>query len=165
MRAKRHASLRRRYPRRIDIPVLLTLSAALIGLGLMLPAVETRALVWRDEYSILLNIKQLSREGKQTAAAILTLCSIGYPVIKFTLLGFFWLFPFPPSWRWRSIQLIRLLGRWAMVDVLAMTSIVVASVTIGPLHATPRIGLFLFAAGILCLGAAGYLMDRLARTR
>jgi paraquat-inducible protein A len=162
---RRSASLRSRHPRRIDIPVLLVLSAALIGAGLLLPAVETRALFWRNEHSILLNVQQMSREGKQVAATILALCSIGYPAVKIGLLSFFWMFPFPATWRWRSIQLIRLLGRWGMVDVMAMTSIVVASLTIGPLRATPRMGLFLFAAGMLCLMFTGLLMDRLARTR
>lgn len=163
MPRRRSASLRRQYPRRIDIPGLIVLSAVLIGVGLTTPAVETQALFWRDEYSILFNVKQMSREGKHAAATIIAVCSVAYPAAKIGLLSFFWLFPFPPKWRWRSIQLVRLLGRWAMVDVFAITSIVLASLTIGPLKATPKLGLFLYASGILCLGLAGFLMARLAR--
>jgi uncharacterized paraquat-inducible protein A len=164
MPAKRSASLRRRFPHRVDVPLLLILSAALLALGVVLPALETRTLIfWHDEHSILLNIQQLSKEGKETAAAILTMCSIVYPGAKLALLTFFWLFPFPATWRWRSIQLIRLLGRWGMVDVLAVASIVIASLTIGPLEATPKSGLFLSAGGVLCLMFTGLLMDRMAR--
>ncbi|HWB18835.1 MAG TPA: paraquat-inducible protein A, partial [Phycisphaerales bacterium] len=83
---------------------------------------------------------------------------------KLGLLAFFWLFPFPATWRWRSIRLIRLLGRWGMVDVFAITAILLASQTIGPLHATPRPGLFYYATGILTLMTTGLLMDRMART-
>lgn len=35
--------------------------------------------------------------------------------------------------------------------------------TIGPLQATPRAGLFLFAGGIFALMLAGLAMERLAR--
>jgi len=161
----RSASLQRRHPNRVDIPFLLVLSTGLIGLGLMMPAVETQALFWRNEYSILLNVRELSKEGKHVAATIIALCSVGYPAIKIGLLSFFWLFPFPAQWRLRSIQLIRALGRWGMVDVFTITSIVLASMTIGPLKATPKLGLFLYASGIMCLMFVGLLMSRLARTR
>lgn len=163
MAASRNASLRRRFPRRIDIPVLLLASAGLITAGLITPAVETEALFWRNEYSILLNVRELSAEGKRTTAAIIALCSVAYPAAKLLLLAFFWLFPFPAKWRWRSIQFIRILGRWGMVDVFAVATIVLASMTIGPLKATPRMGLFLYASGMLCLMFTGLLMDRLAR--
>jgi uncharacterized paraquat-inducible protein A len=163
MPAKRSASLRRRYPRRFDIPLLIVVSTVLIGAGLITPAVETELLFWNDKYSILFNLTQMSREGNHAAASIIAICSVAYPVLKIGLLSFFWLFPFPPTWRWRSIQLVRLLGRWGMVDVFALTSIVLASATIGPFKATPKIGLFLYASGILCLGLAGFLMARLAR--
>ena len=165
MSAKRSASLRRRYPRRFDIPLLIVASAGLISAGLLMPAVETEVLFWNDKYSILFNLAQLSREGNHVAATIIAACSIAYPAVKVGLLSFFWLFPFPPTWRWRSIQLVRLIGRWGMVDVFALASIVLASATIGPLKATPKIGLFLYASGILCLMMTGLLMSRLARTK
>jgi uncharacterized paraquat-inducible protein A len=165
MPARRSASLQKRHPRRFDIPLLLVLSAVLIGLGLMTPAVETRVLFWRNEYPILSNIHQMSKDGRHTAATILAICSIVYPAAKIGLLTFFWMFPFPATWRWRSIQLIRLLGRWGMVDVFTITSIVLASLTIGPLQAKPKAGLFLFASGMMCLMFVGLLMDRMARTK
>jgi uncharacterized paraquat-inducible protein A len=165
MTAPRNASLRRRFPRRIDIPVLLLASAGLIAAGLITPAVETEALFWHDEYSILLNLRQLSEDGKHTVAAVIALCSVAYPATKIALLTFYWLFPFHAKWRWRSIQFIRLLGRWGMVDVFAVVTIIVASMSIGPLKATPRLGLFLYAAGMLCLMFTGLLIDHLARCR
>ena len=165
MPAKRSASLRRRYPRRIDVPVLIVVSTVLITVGLLTPAVETEVLFWNDRYSILFNLAQMSREGNHVAATIIAACSVAYPAVKIGLLSFFWLFPFPATWRWRSIQLVRILGRWGMVDVFALTSIVLASATIGPVKATPKIGLFLYASGILCLMLTGLLMSRLARTK
>lgn len=164
MPAPRSASLRRRFPRRTDIPLLLLASGILIGLGLIMPALETQALFWRNEYSILLNLKQMSESGRD-AAAIIALCSVIYPAAKLALLTFFWLFPFPARWRSRSIKLIRLLSRWSMVDVFTIVSIVLASMTIEPFKATPRMGLFFYAAGMMALMFVALLMDRLARCR
>lgn len=164
MAHRRSASLRRRYRRRWDVPALLLVSGVLILAGLLLPAFETRTLMlWRSEYSILLNVQSLSRQDQHVAATILALCSVVYPAAKLATLALFWLFPFPYRWRARVITLLRVLGRWAMVDVLTIVTIVLASLTIGPLEATPRIGLYLYAAGIICLMIVALLMDRLAR--
>lgn len=164
MAARRSASLARRYPRRLDIPLLLLGSAGLLALGLVLPAMQTRtALFWRDEYSIYMNVLRMSREGRQTAATVLGICSIAYPLAKLSLLGYFWLMPFPDRWRSGIIRLLRLLGRWSMIDVFAMTAIILASMTIGPMDATPKIGLYLYAGGILLLMFTSLLMDRMAR--
>lgn len=164
MAARRSASLLRRNPHRLDVPLLLFVTAALLTFGLTTPALETRTLIlWRDEYSILHNIQQLYHDDKLTAACILAACSVVYPATKLALLWFFWLLPFPASWRMGSIRLIRLLGRWCMVDVLTITAIVLASLSIGPLKAEPKIGLYLYAAGVLCLMFVGLLIDRLAR--
>lgn len=154
----------RRYPRRIDIPLLLCLSGLLLGYGLTLPALETRTLLfWRDEYSILTNILELGRTDRQFAAAILAGCSIVYPASKLLVLIYFWLMPFPFRWRSRLIRFLHLLGRWSMVDVFTISAIVLASATIGPLEATPQIGLFCFAGGMIALMLVSLLMDRLAR--
>ena len=164
MAARRSASLARRYPRRVDIPLLLAASGGLLALGLMLPAMQTRtAFFWRDEYSIYMNVLRMSREGRHTAATVLAICSIAYPLAKLALLGYFWLMPFPAAWRSGIIRLLRLLGRWSMVDVFAMSAIILASMTMGPLDATPKLGLYLYAGGILTLMLTSLLMDRLAR--
>jgi len=164
MASRRSASLARRFPHRADVPLLLTASAVLITLGLTLPAIETHTLVfWRAEYSIAKNIGHLNAEGKVAAASILAICSVLYPLVKLMTLFYFWLMPFPHAWRARVITVLRLLGRWALIDVFAVTAIVLGSLTIGPFDATPKTGLYLFACGVLLLMFATLLMDRLAR--
>lgn len=164
MAARRSASLARRHPRRGDVPLLLLAAGALLAAGMTLPALETRTLFfWHHEYSVVMNVIDLDRQGKRTAAVILGLCAIVYPVSKLLMLGYFWLMPFPPAWRFQLIRLLRLLGRWSMVDVFALTAIVVGSLTIGPVDSSPQLGLFLYAGGIICLMVVTLLMDRLAR--
>ncbi len=162
--SRRFASLARRCPGRIDVPALLLAAAGLLTAGIVLPALETRTLFfWRDEYSVLMNVVELHREGKEVAAMILALCSIVYPASKLVALAFFWVAPFPQRSRFRLIRTLRLLGRWSMLDVFAMTAIVVGSFAIGPVNSTPRPGLYLYAGGILCLMLVTLLMDVLAR--
>ena len=152
------------HPWRLDIPLLLAISFVLVARGLTMPALEIRALIfWRDEYSILSNIEHFHRSGKPTAAVLLAVCSVGYPALKIVALYFLWLAPFSARWRRRLVRALRLLGRWSMLDVFAITALVVGSQTIALIDASPLPGLYVYAAGIFVLMIATVLMDTLAR--
>ncbi len=157
-------SLAARYPWRLDVPLLLSVSLVLLAQGLTMPAMEIRALIfWVDQYSIISNIQNLYVKGKEPAAIALAVCSVGYPSVKILALLFLWLAPFPASWRSRCVHLMRLLGRWSLVDVFAVTAIVVGSRTLGLLvDAKPLIGIYVYAASIIVLMLATVLLDRLA---
>ena len=93
-------SLAARHPWRLDVPLLLSASLVLVVLGLLLPAMEIRALIfWLHKYSIISNIENLYRRGKETAALILAACSVVYPLLKIFALFFLWFIPFPADWR------------------------------------------------------------------
>jgi paraquat-inducible protein A len=158
-------SLAGRHPWRLDIPLLLSISLVLLARGLTMPAMEIRTLIfWVDQYSIITNIQNLWAHGKRPASVALALCSIAYPLIKISSLCFLWLVPFPATWRSRFVRSLRLLGRWSLLDVAAVTVIVVGSRTLGFLvDANPLGGIYVYAAAICLLMAATILMDRLAR--
>ncbi|MHC4415394.1 MAG: paraquat-inducible protein A [Planctomycetota bacterium] len=157
-------SLAARHPWRLDLPLLLAASLVLLVQGLTMPAIEIRALIfWRDQHSILSNIQSFHEDGKETAAVVLALCSVAYPAGKIVALFFLWLAPFPARWRSRFVRLLRLLGRWSMLDVFAVTAIVVGSSAIGLLEARPLPGVYVYASSIFTLMIATVLMDRLAR--
>lgn len=157
-------SLISRHPWRLDLPLLLGASAVLLFLGLTMPALEIRALlIFRDEHSILSNIESLYRQGRRPAALVLAGCSVAYPAAKIALLLGLLFVPFPAGGRRALIRLLRLLGRWSMVDVFAVTAIVVGSRVVVGLEARPLPGIYVYAASILTLMAATMLMDRLAR--
>ena len=63
----------------------------------------------------------------------------------------------------RSVRLLRLLGRWSMLDVMAVTAIVAGSRVIFLVSAKPLQGMYVYAAGIFVLSVATLAMDRLAR--
>ncbi len=87
-----------------------------------------------------------------------------YPLLKIFALFFLWFIPFPADWRRILLRLLRLLGRWSMLDVMAVTAIVLASRVIGPLAAKPLPGAFVYAVGICVLMIATVLMDLLSRS-
>ena len=153
-----------RHPWRFDVPLLLSISLVLLARGLTMPAMEIRTLIfWVDQYSIITNIQNFLRHGKVPAAATLAACSIAYPVLKISALFFLWLTPFPVTWRRRLVHLLRLLGRWSLLDVLAVTAIVAGSRTLGFLvDVKPLPGIYVYCLAILMLMIATILMDRLA---
>jgi uncharacterized paraquat-inducible protein A len=153
------------HPWRFDIPLLLSISLVLLARGLTMPAMEIRTLIfWVDQYSIISNIQNLYAHGKRPAAVALTLCSIAYPMLKIGALFFLWLAPFPATWRSRCVHLLRMLGRWSLLDVLVVTAIVAGSRTIGFLvDAGPLPGIYVYGGAIIVLMIATVLMDRLAQ--
>lgn len=157
-------SLISRHPWRLDLPLLLGASAVLLFLGVTMPALEIRALlIFRDEHTILSNIESLHRQGRRPAATALAACSVIYPAAKIALLLGLLFVPFPAGGRRALIRLLRLLGRWSMLDVFAVTAIVVGSTFIFLLEARPMPGIYVYAASIFTLMLATLLMDRLAR--
>lgn len=162
--AGRNASLVSRHPWRLDVPLVLLAGIGLLALGLTLPLVETRTLFfWRNEFSILGNLRALWRNGERGGAVIVLLASVIYPTLKAAVLLWLLVMPFPARWRKHSLGLLRWLGRWAFVDVMVVSAIVTASLVIGPMKATPKFGLYCYAGAVFGLTIATFQMDRLAR--
>lgn len=157
-------SLAARHPWRLDIPLLLSVSLVLLFEGVSMPAMQITAFIfWRSEFSILQNIQRLYDGDRQPAAIALAFCSVIYPAFKIALLFMFWLIPTPARWRCGCVHALRLLGRWALLDVFAMTILVVGSRAIFMVEAKPLTGIYVYAAAILVLMTATVLMDALAR--
>ena len=121
--------------------------------------------LWRDEYSILSNISHFWDQGRYEASVILAVCSVAYPLIKILMLFYMLLAPFPPRCRRRVVRFMRLLGRWSLLDVMAVAAIVLGSRVIFVLEARPLRGVYIYAAAIFVLMFATVLMDRLAREK
>ena len=156
-------SLASRHPWRLDVPLLLSASLVLLVKGLTMPALQITAFIfWRSEYTILENIQRLYEGDRQPAAIVLAACSVAYPVTKIALLFGMWLLPAPVRWRRGCVRLLRLLGRWSMLDVLAITALVVGSRSIFLVEAEPLAGIYVYAAAIVVLMLATMLMDTLA---
>lgn len=146
------------------MPLALALAIMLLVLGWTLPLLETRTLVfWRDEFSILGNIRALWRDDDRLAAGLMLGASIIYPAGKALMLLWFLVMPFPARMRGRMLRLLRFTERWAFVDVIVIALIILASLALGPVKSTPQPGLYAFAGGILMLSITAFLLERAAR--
>jgi len=157
-------SLAARHPWRFDVPLMLSVSLVLLAQGLTMPAMQITAFIfWRSEYTIIENILHLYETDRRPAAIVVAVSAVVYPALKIMALFFLWLAPFPARWRRRCVRLLRLLGRWSMLDVMAITVLVVGSSSIFLVEAKPLTGIYVYAAAIFVLMFATVLMDTLAR--
>ncbi len=157
-------SLAARHPWRFDVPLMLSISLVLLAQGLTMPVMRITAFIfWRSEYTIIENILNLYESDRRPAAIVLAVGAVAYPAMKIMALFFLWLAPFPARWRRRFVRLLRLLGRWSMLDVMAITVLVVGSSSIFLVEAKPLTGIYVYAASILVLMFSTVLMDTLAR--
>jgi paraquat-inducible protein A len=156
-------SLMQSHARRVDVPILLLLSAGLLIAGLLLPVLHTEKLVfWHDSYSILTGILALVEEGYYVLAAILFLFSMIFPAAKLIMLTFVWLARFEATTRARMLRRLEIVGRWSMLDVFVVAVFIVATQLGWLISAEPRIGLYLFAAAVLMSMIATMIIEKLA---
>jgi paraquat-inducible protein A len=157
-------SLREQHPRSLDIPFLLAAAVTLLPFGLFLPTVtlSTIAGISGSTYSVLTGILHLVRSGNLFLALLIFTFSLLFPMLKLTMLLVIWFHDVKPDRRERALHALRVLGKWSMVDVFVVIALV-GAIQFGLLAtATPQIGIYVFAAAILCCMAATFRESRLA---
>ena len=109
-------------------------------------------------------IIDLSRGGNIFLAILLFTFSLIFPVLKLTVLIVLWFHKMDPDRREDALHALKVLGKWSMLDVFVVASLV-GAIQFGILaKATPRIGIYLFSAAILCCMVATFLQSRLAHS-
>ena len=132
------------------VPVLLLASLVLVGLGLWLPALETKKLVVSvSSYSILSGVGSLYRNGHWPTATLVAAFSILFPAVKLLGLAGTWFLPLHPDRRARAVRILEALGKWSMLDVFVVT-ILMGNLNLGfPSGAQTQSGVYVFGSGIL----------------
>lgn len=149
------ASLATSNPGRWWVPAGLAGSLALLVAGMFLPVMRVKTLVyWTDDFTILSGVRALWEKEHQFLAAIIVVFSVVFPIAKLAGLLGVWFAPMEGAARTRAVRVIDLLGRWSMLDVFVVAVTVVLASSKAALDASPRVGLYVFAAGV----AASMLM-------
>jgi paraquat-inducible protein A len=164
MTEARGRSLRSQFPRRQEIPLLLAAAAILLPLGLVLPTVtlSTMAGISGSTYSVITGILKLAQDGNVFLALLIFTFSLVFPIVKLAMLAVIWFHGMEPDRRERALHALRVLGKWSMLDVFVVSALV-GAIQFGLLAtATPKIGIYLFSAAILCCMIATFLESRLA---
>ena len=165
MTEERGRSLRRQFPRHLEIPFLLAASAVLLPLGLVLPTVTLSKAAGLSEvnFSVITGILRLARDGNAFLALLIFMFSLIFPALKLSTLVVIWFRGMEPGPRERALQALRVLGKWSMLDVFVVVALV-GAVQFGFLAtATPRIGIYLYSAAVFSCMLATFLESRLVR--
>jgi paraquat-inducible protein A len=146
--------------RTLAMMVLMT-AAMCFAAGLILPIVELRRFfVFDDGYSILSLVATLWGAGEWLLAAIVAAFAILFPALKLLLLGAILArLPDVPD-KSRMVDLIDIIGKWSMLDVLVVAVLIVAVKVSGIGTAATQPGLYLFVAAVMLSIAGNRLVRR-----
>ncbi len=147
---KPNRSLQQIYRWRVEVPLLIVATTATLVIGLFLPALNVRKLIfWEDGWSMIAGIGQLWREGHAAVAVIILVFSVIFPIAKLLLLLGVWLVPQSPVRRHQALHWLGIVGKWSMLDVFVVALLVLISKTSSLLNATPRVGIYVFGIAIV----------------
>lgn len=157
-------SLRQRYPRRIEVPLLILLSFVLLLIALSMPLMKVEKMVlWKNEYSVIGGVKGLWEQGQYVLASILFFFSVVFPICKLAMLGFLWFVRLAEQRRQMVLHWLGVLGKWSMLDVFVV-AILIVLVKLGPLaKVEPQRGIYWFAAAIFLSMITSMYVDNLAQ--
>jgi paraquat-inducible protein A len=156
-------SLRDRYPRRIEVPLLILMSFTLLLIALSLPLMKVQKMVlWKNEYSVIAGVHGLWEQGQYALAVILFFFSVVFPIFKLAVLACVWFVRLADQKRELVLHWLGILGKWSMLDVFVV-AILIVLVKLGPLaKVEPQRGLYWFAAAILFSMITSMYVDSLA---
>jgi paraquat-inducible protein A len=157
-------SLRARYPRRIEVPLLILTSFVLLLIALSMPLMSVEKMVlWKNDYSVIAGIHGLWEQGQYALAVILFFFSVVFPLFKLAMLGFIWFIRLAERKRQTVLHWLGILGKWSMLDVFVV-AILIVLVKLGPLaKVQPQRGVYWFAAAIFLSMVTSMYVDSLAQ--
>ena len=147
----KNASLRSHYRWwRLEVPLLIVGSLMLLIAGLILPLMRVEKMVlWKNSYSVITGVINLWNEHQRFLAVVVFFFSLVFPLVKLAMLTVIWVLPLAERGRRRVLHWLGLLGKWSMLDVFAV-SILIVLVKLGPLvKIKPDIGVYAFGMAIL----------------
>ncbi len=126
---------------------LLYVSAALIVCGLILPSIHKPGLIRGEDMTVFEVIAGLWDAERTVLAAIVTVFSIVFPLVKTITAAI--LFRLGAQVSKGAAGLMQFLGKWSMLDVFLAALLIGLTQVSAILKVEPRMGLYLFAAGVL----------------
>ena len=164
MNISRRQSLQQLYPRHVEIPILIIVSALLLGCGLSLPLMMIEKMVfWNNEYSVITGIFGLFNEREYFLSALLFFFCLIFPITKLVTLWILWKFKLEQQRRNKILEWLGILGKWSMLDVFVVAILIVA-VKLGPMASvTPRIGVYIFSMAIIVSISTALWVERVIK--
>lgn len=157
-------SLKNLYPKNFIIPIALLAATVLLILGLILPVMTLKELVfWKKTFSVLTGIQNLFLEEHYILAVIILLFSVAFPIFKLTTLTTLWFFEMPEVRRQTLVHWLSALGKWSMLDVFVVAVMIVITKISGLASAEPRVGIYLFGLSVAITMVVTETIERLLK--
>ena len=143
----------------------LFLAAGLLGLGLVLPVLETsRFFLFSDQVSLVHVVQELWVESQFFLSIVIAAWSIVFPMLKLLAATYLWRHTSITSVHFpRVLALIDFLGRWSLGDVFVVALVIVVIKSSGVVNATMGVGLYPFTASIVLTALLVARLKQLAR--
>ena len=137
--------------RRFILSLLILAAAICLGLGLTLPVLKlTKLYVWTDEHSMVSIIWALYQDDELLLATIVGVFSIIFPILKLVyLLAAAFVGPDERSETHRWLGDIEWLGKWSMLDVLALALTIFYVKSSNLADAVTLPGIYFFTAAVV----------------
>ena len=163
--ANRDTSLFKTYPKHWGIPALLAGSGVLFIMGLVLPAITLKELIfWTNTFSVLTGIQSLFDEGHYLLGLIIMLFSIFFPFFKMIILSMVWFSELPSGKREFYVHWLGILGKWSMLDVFVVAVTIVVTKISGLAKANAEVGIYFFGASVVLAMIVTERIERIIQT-
>ena len=157
-------SLSKLVPRKPHVPLLVFLSATTLIVAYFLPVmVVSKFVFFSDDVTLLGSVAGMWDEEYYVLATVIFMFSVIFPLAKLITLTMVWYLRFTENARARWLHWLGLLGKWSMLDVFVVATLIVLTQSKALLDAEPREGLYIFSIAIILSMLATVMVERFAK--
>ncbi len=132
------------------MPIMILTAMGLLIAGWSLPTLElTKAIFFTSTYSIWAGIMELWKADLYFLAGLIFFFSMIFPLVKLLGLMGIWIVPLEQEIRSRYLDWLEQLGRWSMLDVFVVATLIVLIKSKSIVDAKAAIGIYFFAGAVL----------------
>ena len=146
------------------IPVMIMAAMGLLIAGWSYPTLKlTKVIFFTDTYSIWAGIMELWKADLYFLAGLIFFFSMIFPLAKLLVLMVIWFTPLMQETRSRYLDWLEMLGRWSMLDVFVLATLIVLIKSKSIVDAKAAIGIYFFAGAVLLSRLTSNVMKRMTR--
>jgi paraquat-inducible protein A len=157
-------SLRVLKSRHWYVPFVILTALGLLIAGWSLPTFKlTKAIFFMSTYSIWAGIMELWKAKLYFLAGLIFFFSMIFPTVKLLGLLAIWFVPLDEKARGKYLNRLELLGRWSMLDVFVVATLIVLIKSKSIVDANASAGIYLFAGAVILSMLITNIIYRMAR--
>jgi paraquat-inducible protein A len=146
------------------VPVLILAALGMLIAGWSLPTLKlTQVIFFTSTYSIWAGIMELWKSHHYFLAGLIFFFSMIFPTAKLLGLLGIWFAPLTRDVRGKYLDWLEILGRWSMLDVFVVATLIVLIKSKDIVDANAAIGIYLFAGAVMLSMLTTSIINRMAR--